>query len=108
MGREKSTELFSFEAKKCPCSLFLPENSDCCSDEHEILTIDDSQNLVASLAPILPDFFLIGSVYSGGIDIQVIAQPITQYIDLDFLPPPKGPLYKINCSLVFYEDELNA
>jgi hypothetical protein len=107
MGREKSTELFSFEAKKCPCSLFIPENSGCCNDEHEVLSIDDSQKVTPSIAPISPDFFLIGSIFSK-VDKQVIEQPITQYINPDFSPPPKEPLYQINCSLVFYDDEVSA
>lgn len=108
MGREKSTNLFSFEAKKCPCSLFLPENNGCCNDEHEILTIDDSQSFTAVFAPVTPEFFLIGSTYSDKVISEIIAQPITQYIDLDFSPPPKDPLYKVNCSLVFYDEEVNA
>ncbi len=107
MGREKSSKLFSFQAKKCPCSLFLPENSGCCKDEHEVLSIDDFQSLTASLAPISPDFFLIGNIYTY-VDEQIIEQPIIQYITPDFSPPPKDPLYKIHCSLVFYDDELNA
>jgi hypothetical protein len=108
MGREKSTELFSFQVQKCPCSELLVGFSGCCQDKHEILTVDDSQSLTAALAPISPDFFLIGSLYSEGNLEQIIAQPITQYIKPDFLPPPQEPLYKINCSLVLYDDELNA
>jgi hypothetical protein len=107
MGREKSTELFSFESKKCPCSLFLQENNDCCNDEHEVLLIDDSQKVAHSIAPISPDFFLIGTIFNQA-DTQVIEQPIRQYISTDFSPPPKEPLYQINCSLVLYDDELSA
>lgn len=107
MGREKSTELFSFEAKKCPCSLFLPENNGCCNDEHEVLSIEDSQKITPSIASNSPDFFLIGSVFNQ-VDIQIIEQPIIQYVSADFSPPPKEPLYKINCSLVFYDDEVSA
>ena len=107
MGREKSTEFFSFEVKKCPCGLFLQENNSCCNDELEVLSIDDSQSITASLAPISPDFFLIGNVFDQAHQ-QVIEQPITQYSRLDFSPPPRELLYKINCSLVFYDDELNS
>lgn len=107
MGREKSTELFSFEAKKCPCSLFLPENNSCCNDKHEVLLIDDSQKIAPSITPISPDFFLIGTVFNQ-VALQVIEQPIIQYINPDFSPPPKEPLYQINCSLVFYDDEVSA
>jgi len=93
MGREKSTELFSFEARKCPCSLFLVENSGCCRDEHEVLSIDDSQSLAASLPPISPDLFLIGSTFSLVQEASLIEQSFTQLV-IEFYPPPKGPIYK--------------
>jgi hypothetical protein len=108
MGREKSTELFSFQAKKCPCSLFLAENSNCCKDEHEVLSIDDSQTFSASLAPVTPEFFLIGNTFSVLEEKVILEQSLTQFLAADFSPPPKEPLYKINCSLVFYDDELSA
>lgn len=108
MGREKSTELFSFESKKCPCSLFLPENGACCKDEHELLSVDDTQSITASFAPVTPGFFLIGCTFNPDSNEGIIEQSLTQFITLDFLPPPKVPLYKINCSLVFYDDELSA
>jgi hypothetical protein len=108
MGREKSTELFSFQAKKCPCSLFLTENSDCCKDEHEVLSIDDSQAFSPSLAPVAPDFFLIGNTFSILENKVILEQSLTQFFIADFSPPPKEPLYQINCSLVFYDDELSA
>jgi hypothetical protein len=106
MGREKSTEIFSFSAKKCPCSLFLQENSNCCSDQHEILIVDDTQNLSTAVSPVLPDFFLIGSLYEVELN-KIIVQPITQNVGTDFSPPPKEPLYQLNCSIVFYDGELS-
>ena len=108
MGREKSTELFSFQSKKCPCSLILPENGACCKDEHEVLSVDDYQSFTASFAPKLPDFFLIGDTFTNEPKVNIIEQSLTQFITLDFSPPSKEPLYKINCSLVFYDDELSA
>ena len=107
MGREKSTELFSFQAKKCPCSAFLPENSGCCQDKHEVLTVEES-SFSPSLAPVSPDFFLIGLTFQQTEGKQVLEQSFTRFINTDFLPPPKEPLYKINCSLVFYDDEWSA
>ena len=107
MGREKSTKLFSFEAKKCPCSLFLPESTDFCHDASEILIIDNSQTQVSVFAPSIPVFFELGYIHPLITDIEVIAKPITQFVNSDFPPPPKDPLYKINCSFVFYEEELS-
>ena len=108
MGREKSTELFSFQSKKCPCSVYLPETDDCCKDETAILSVDDSQSFTATFAPKLPDLFLIGPTFSIEPTIQIIEQSFIQFIALEFSPHPKEPLYKINCSLVLYEDELSA
>ena len=106
MGREKSTKIFSYEAKKCPCNLFFPENSDCCDDEHQLLIIDDSQSQSVAFVPATPDFFEIGNLYEERA-LQVIAHASTQYINVDFSPPPKEPLFKINCSYVFYDSELS-
>ena len=107
MGREKSTKLFSFEAKKCPCSLFLPEKNDCCHDSSEILIIDDFQAQASVFAPVVPVYFELGTIHPQIANIEVIAKPVTQYIDPDFSPPPKEPLYRINCSLVLYEGKLS-
>jgi hypothetical protein len=108
MGREKSTELFSFESKKCPCSDYMPENGDCCKDKHEVLSVDVTQSFTAAFTPVNPDFFLIGETFNQEFKDHIIEQSLTQFITLEFPPPPKAPLYKINCSLVFYDDELSA
>lgn len=106
MGREKSTKIFSFESKKCPCSVFLPENNDCCDDEHELIIVDDSQTQTFSLALAAPGFFQIGETYHVK-PIQEFAYASKQYIKPDFSPPPKEPLFVVNCSFVFYDDELS-
>jgi hypothetical protein len=106
MGREKSTQVFSFEAKKCPCGAFLPVNNDCCEDHQELLIVDDSQVQTAVLAPINPGYFEIGLVFSELADKE-IAYTSTQHFQQHFSPPPKEPLFKINCSYVFYDSELS-
>jgi hypothetical protein len=106
MGREKSTKVFSFESKKCPCSAFLPINNDCCDDKHELLIVDDSQTQTLTLAPPTPDLFQIGETYQVQQEI-VFAYTSMQFIKPDFSPPPKEPLFKTNCSFVFYDDELS-
>lgn len=106
MGREKSTKVFSFESKKCPCSDFLPENNSCCADRPELLIVDDSQTQTLTLTPPTPDFFEIGETYQIQPE-QIFAYASTQYLKADFLSPPGEPLFKINCSFVFYDDELS-
>ena len=103
MGREKSTEFFTFQAKKCPCSAFLPENSGCCKVEHELLTVEES-SFSPSLTPTSPDFFLIGHTFEQTEIRQITEQSVTQLFSVDFSPPPKEPIYQINCSLVLYDD----
>lgn len=104
MGRAKSTKIFSFESKKCPCSAFLPQNNDCCDDEHELLIVDDSQTQSLALAVPVPDFFEIGKIFQVQPE-EVFVYASTQYFNEDFSPPPKEPLFKMNCSYVFYDDE---
>ena len=106
MGREKSTKVFSFESEKCPCSLFLADNNPCCDDEQEVLVVDDSQTLATSLAPMTPEFFSLGNIINIKPN-EIFAYTSTQFLIEDFSPPPKEPLFKINCSFVFYEDELS-
>jgi hypothetical protein len=106
MGREKSTKIFSYEAKKCVCSLYFPENNDCCDDAHQLLIIEDSQSQSVAFVPSAPDFFSMGEINYEGLT-QVFAQASRQYIKADFSPPPKEPLFKMNCSFVFYDSELS-
>ena len=83
MGREKSTNFFSFESEKCLCSLFLPENSPCCNDEHEVLIVDDSQTHTASLAVVSPEFFELGDVLHIKPE-QIFVYASIQFINDDF------------------------
>jgi hypothetical protein len=107
MGREKSTELFSFQAKKCPCSLFLTENGDFCKDEHEVLSIQDSHSFSPVFTLAIPEFSSIGEIFRKD-DFFIFEQSLTQVVVDQFSPPPKEPLYKINCSLILYDDEWSA
>ena len=86
--------------------MFLPGNNGCCDDEHELLIVDDSQTQTLCLALAAPGFFEIGQIFQEQSE-QVIAYASTQYFCDDFSPPPKEPLFKINCSYVFYDDELS-
>jgi hypothetical protein len=106
MGRAKSTKIFSFESKKCPCSIFLPENNPCCEDEHEVLIIDDSQTQTLALAPVAPEFFVIADLLNDE-KKQIIEKSDKRFLIADFSPPPKIPLFKTNCSFVFYDGDLS-
>jgi hypothetical protein len=101
MGRANSSELFSFEAKKCSCSLFSSENS-CCQDIHELVVIDDFQVVAPGLAPAIPDLYVLAEVNTPPIETKESVKAIINTCFSKCLRPPI-PLFKINCSFVFYD-----
>jgi hypothetical protein len=109
MGRESSTTLYTFEAKRCGCSLFLPnsEKNSCCHDESELIVIEDDQTPTSTLSLTAPDYFTIGILtykdFNSGAS-SLSAEP-DFYLDNN-LPPPKEPLYKILCAYTLYEEAL--
>lgn len=106
MGRAKSAKIFSYEAKKCACSLFSPENS-CCHDEHELIKIEDSQSFTFFSLPDLPGLFLLTESLERPVNPVEIGSTIINNCFSEYSPPPI-PIYKINCSLVFYDDPYAA
>ena len=109
MGRAKSAEFFSFEAKKCACSLFLPEDNDCCQDESEILIIDDFQSAEAYTSSVAPDFYVIREIFTESSDAEEIANTSIQlFTPLANIHLPKEPLFKTHSSFVFYDSDGRA
>jgi hypothetical protein len=111
MGRESSFSLYSFEGKRCPCSLFLSnlEKKSCCSDSTELLVLDDDQTPLYTLSLNGPDYFFISELYP----VEVIASPELVRIVNEVAvkePPPllKEPLYKTLCSYTLYEEDQSA
>lgn len=102
MGRAKSAEIFSFEAKKCVCSLFFPENS-CCQDEHEFFKVDDKQVFSPGITPDFPDFYFIAETFSSQFSSNKTVEAIIYNCFNEYSPPI--PLYKVNCSFVFYDGD---
>lgn len=103
MGRVNSTVLFSFEAKKCPCAVFMRAGAEsCCDDDHDLIKIetDHAASLIVSIAP---QFFEMGTLFNTNRNSeQVLAQPVNP---LDENPPPlySPSLFTQHCSLVFYD-----
>ncbi|MBX2969470.1 MAG: hypothetical protein KF803_08855 [Cyclobacteriaceae bacterium] len=105
MGRAKSAEIFSFEAKKCPCGQFIPENSGCCHDEHEIIKIVDDQSSTSFSVITVPVLVELGDIFTVDVDkIGLTSFKHTNNRNTDYLIPPK-PIFKLNCSYVFYDDQ---
>jgi len=105
MGRAKSAELFSFEAKNCLCGQFIPENKSCCHDEHEIIKIDDAQSFTSFSVIPVPVLIELGEIFTVDVDkIGLTSFKHTNNRNADYLIPPK-PIFKLNCSYVFYDDQ---
>jgi hypothetical protein len=102
MGREKHSSLFSFTTKQCPCALFAKEKMSCCGDEHEILKIDDDQSGGHVIHPPVPEFNVIGEIFSLNRRAPVLTESSYTVAEIN-IPPPKVPRYQSLCSLVFYD-----
>ncbi|MBX2966199.1 MAG: hypothetical protein KF845_08650 [Cyclobacteriaceae bacterium] len=103
MGRAKSTEIFSFEAKKCLCSQFLPESNDCCHDEHEVIKVDDNQAFTTFSVSIAPVLVELGEIFNTTEEIALADINSINICLYDYLIPPE-PIFKLNCSFIFYDD----
>jgi len=98
MGRERHSSLFSFESKKCACSIYQSAKvKACCEDETELVKIDNDQvhssstDLSATEWSLLPviTFELTTPILSKDVSSQVVSYN---------LPPPKVPIYQLVCS----------
>lgn len=105
MGREASVTFFSTEAKKCPCSLYAKERDTCCDDDHELIRVDDEQKVIAAFSLAVPVWIELEKLYTKRLVASDIADESRFHLPGDS-PPPKVSLFKIHCSLVFYDDVL--
>jgi len=101
MGRALPASVFSFESKKCFCPDLETEDT-CCDDKYEVVKIEDDQSAGLVLHSPSPEFNLIGEVFSESIEVVLPQSTIEPEADYN-LPPPKVPIYKSTCSLIFYE-----
>jgi len=98
MGREHHSALFSFESKKCACSVYQRiDVKTCCEDETELVKIENDQ--VHSSATDAPQ--------TGWSVLPIIAFECAKPVILSGnvltlvsynLPPPKVPIYQLGCS----------
>lgn len=105
MGREASVVLFSAEAKKCACSSFADEKNSCCDDENDVVRIENEQKSVSSLSLTGPQWIKLEDIYTSQfVALENHDAGQTAHHDLNLFPR-KIPLFKVHCSLVFYDDE---
>jgi hypothetical protein len=106
MGRKASEAFFTTESRKCACSAFMDEASDCCDDEHGLLKIENEQKTISVFSLNVPQWMVLENIY---IEQRVAeAEPFNKEFGTRDLPPPDRPLFKIHCSFVFYDDDLIA
>jgi hypothetical protein len=85
MGRAHHSSLFSFESKKCACSIYKSAKvKTCCEDETEIETPQT-------------DWSLLPAVTFEWKSSEIVSRSLTQVVSYD-LPPPKVPIYQLGCS----------
>jgi hypothetical protein len=107
MGREASVVLFSADAHGCACSaIFADENDGCCDDEQEVIKIRDDQNSIGNYVIRIPQLYILDDLYTTRLITSTVIDPqdVGQH-QTDNLPPPALPLFKTNCSFVFYDSE---
>jgi hypothetical protein len=105
MGRTSSVAVFSAEPEKCACELFTNKvNHHCCHDEHEVIQLDD-QHQVLSYHLNVPHIYILGDLYTE----RLVASASLDLVELlsiedDTSPPSSVPIFKKNCSFVFYDE----
>ena len=108
MGREASVTFFSADSKKCACSLFAKEKDSCCDDEHDVLRIKDDQKVITAYTLRVPQLYILEDLYTERLITSIVTQPVSEHYHDWNAPPPPVPLFKINCSFVFYDSEVKA
>ena len=103
MGRVKSVAYFSKEAKKCFEGEAERDMKGCCSDETEVLQLEDehsstSFHKISDITPIpfIPVYQLIPFSISNK------AVKDSAGIVYDLPPPDKTPIYILHSSFTFY------
>jgi hypothetical protein len=105
MGRENHSSLFSFESKKCACSIYQNARAKtCCEDETELVKIENDQ-VHSSMVDLPQTEYSLLSVLNYELAPIEPTTTIQQIVSYD-LPPPKVPIYQLGCSLKL--DELMA
>ena len=109
MDRKYNSSLFTFEGKQCACSLNSKGTSKtCCADEHEVIKIEDDQSQSKIFSTQTPDFFEIGLLYAELIANTSVHSCNVNLSHAEDDTPPLRPIFKLNCSFVFYDDQLVA
>lgn len=105
MGRLNNSSLFAFQTDPCSCSILAGKLSSCCDNESVLLQLDEDQatTIPVEVSPVqLPLVVEIG--YS--LATRSVERRFDQYFPQLYLRPPPLKAYLMNCSFIFYDEEL--
>jgi hypothetical protein len=102
MGRALPSSVFSYETKKCFCG-DVKEKDDCCKNQFELVKIENDQSSSQVVDSPSPEFNFIGEIFSEVTIESVVHNQFNEFVADNNQPPPKIPIYQINCSFIFYE-----
>lgn len=105
MGRVASVSFFTSEAKKCGCALFASDKSGCCEEDHDLVKIENDQKTHFTFQVPLPERALVEVLDLAAWESSPYASQSVTHAPAGDSPPPV-PLFKIHCSLVFYDAEM--
>jgi hypothetical protein len=104
MGRASSVTYFSSESKKCVCEAYGGEKHGCCDDEKELIQINDDHQPVITYHLGIPHIYVLGDLYTEQLVAEAPVEARIQNLS-STEPPPPLPIFKRNCSFIFYESE---
>jgi hypothetical protein len=108
MGREASVTFFSADSKKCYCGIFAAEKDGCCEDERDVIKIEDDQKNITTYTIRIPQLYILDDLYTEQLITSLIQENLPDDNRNEDDNPADIPLFKTNCSFVFYDSEQSA
>jgi len=105
MGRENHTSFFSYYTDPCICSVLAGNLSDCCDNESVLLKVDSDQSISASVEIGQVQLSLLEVIYHST-DNPSCGLKISSFFPEKYLRPPPRKAYVMNCSFIFYDEEV--
>jgi hypothetical protein len=102
MGRALPSSLFYMESQKCACGERSTPDG-CCDDQLELVKLENDHSAGLVMHSPIPEFNLICEIFLNDTNDKEGEKAAFEVVDDHHLPPPKIPIYKRICSLVFYE-----
>jgi hypothetical protein len=105
MGRLNNSSLFSFQTYPCACSIIAGKLSSCCDNESILFQIDDDQTSTAPVE-VSPVQLPLLEVFDYSSVIFLSENKPIHFFPEKFFRPPPLKAYMMNCSFIFYDEEL--